>query len=265
MKTGVREAAGDGEPARRESIWMRPARKARGPQPGYSREEMASAAVRIADAEGLEAVSMRRVASEIDAAAASLYRYVDGKDELLELMVDSVLAAQPPASTGVWRTDLRALAYAVRETTLRHPWMAPLSAFRPSLGPNSLLWMERSIRTVEGLPLCLDEKLAAVGAVMTFVRGSVANELAEREAAARSGLNVDQWMAAQGPYGRAIIEGGAYPALARVMIEAQGPHAPDRHERAFEFGLDLVLDGLAAVASPDLPRRPQLGRSRRPR
>jgi AcrR family transcriptional regulator len=220
---------------------------------------MAAAAVRIADAEGLDAVSMRRVAEAIGAAAASLYRYVDGKDDLLELMIDSVLAAAPPAATGDWRADLRALAYAVRATTMRHAWMARLSAARPSLGPHSLRWMEQSIRTVDGLPLDLDEKLAAVDTVMTFVRGNVASELVEREAAARSGLDADQWMAAQGAYGRTIIEGGAYPTLARVMIEAEGPHDPDRRERAFAFGLELILDGVAAVASragePNRPRR----------
>jgi AcrR family transcriptional regulator len=217
-----------------------------GPRPSHSRDEVVAAAVRIADAEGLDAVSMRRVADDIGVGPSSLYRYISSKDDMIELMIDAALAVEPPAVTENRRADLRAFAYSVRETTLSHPWIAPMSPLRPSLGPNGLRWMEQSARMIDGLGLSVDEMLTITGTVMTFVRGSVLGELAEREAIHRSGLDTDQWMAALGAYGRAIITSGAYPMLSRIMIDARGPHDRNRHGRGFALGLDFILDGLAA-------------------
>jgi AcrR family transcriptional regulator len=115
------------------SIWTRPQQGSRGPSKAHDHASIAEAAVRIADAEGLEAVSMRRLAAELGAGAASLYRYVANKDELFELMVDSVMAQRsPPRPTGHWRDDMRTLANKLRALFLRHPWLGVLSAFRPA-------------------------------------------------------------------------------------------------------------------------------------
>src|SRR5262245_25957268 len=114
-------------------IWARPDRAGRGPRPAHSRAAIAAAAVRIADAEGLDAVSMRRLAAELGAGATSLYRYVARKDDLLDLMVDAVVGEGPPpaAPSGDWRADLREIAYSTRALILRHPWAAMLLAGRP--------------------------------------------------------------------------------------------------------------------------------------
>ncbi|MFD9966468.1 TetR/AcrR family transcriptional regulator [Amycolatopsis sp. NPDC058986] len=230
-----------------EVIWMRPEHGTRGPKPAFSRDDVAKAAVRIADAEGLDALSMRRIATELGAGAASLYRYVRKKDEIFELMIDAVLGERTGFSpSGDWRADLTALAHLQRETALRHRWFAGLSAGRPTHGPHSLAGLEQALSVFDGLALSADEMLLCLDTVSAFVRGHVLAELAEEEAVRRTGLSHDEWMEQQGEYGPAIIGSGRYPRFTRVIVEAESPHAADRLERGFALGLDRVLTGLAA-------------------
>ncbi|MBP2330006.1 AcrR family transcriptional regulator [Kibdelosporangium banguiense] len=229
-----------------QPIWLRPERGARGPRPAHSRADIAAAGIRIADTEGIEAVSLRRVASEMGTGTTTLYRYIATKDELFDLMIDSAIGErEPPARTGDWQADLRAIAYEHRARVLRHPWLAALPATRPTLGPNSLAWLDAAYATVDVLDLSADEVLAQVGTLLTFVRGHVLDELAEKETARRSGVDMKTWLAAQAQYGDMIIGGGNYPHLSRIMIEADAPHADDRYELAFRRGLDHILTGLA--------------------
>ena len=230
----------------RPPIWLRPERGVRGPRPAHSRADIASAAIRIADTEGIEAVSLRRVAGEMGTGTTTLYRYIATKDELFDLMIDSAIGErEPPPPTGAWQADLRAIAHEHRAMVLRHPWLATLPATRPALGPNSLAWLDAAYATVDVLDLDADEVLAQVGTLLTFVRGHVLDELAEQETARRSGVDMPTWLAAQAQYGELIIGSGNYPHLSRVMIEAETPHADDRYERAFRRGLDHILTGLA--------------------
>jgi AcrR family transcriptional regulator len=230
----------------RPPIWLRPERGARGPRPAHSRADIAAAAIRVADAEGIEAVSLRRVAGEMGTGTTTLYRYIATKDELFDLMIDSAIGErEPPPPTGDWKADLRAIAYEHRAMVLCHPWLAALPATRPVLGPNSLAWLDAAYATVDVLDLDADEVLAQVGTLLTFVRGHVLDELAEQETARRSGVDMPTWLAAQAQYGDLIIGSGNYPHLSRIMIEADAPHADDRYERAFRRGLDHILTGLA--------------------
>ncbi|TCO55856.1 TetR/AcrR family transcriptional regulator [Actinocrispum wychmicini] len=230
----------------RPPIWLRPERGARGPRPAHSRADIATTATRIADTEGIEAVSLRRVATEMGTGTTTLYRYIATKDELFDLMIDSAFGErEPPPPTGDWQADLRAIAHAHRAMVLRHPWLATLPATRPALGPNSLAWLDAAYATVDVLDLDADEVLTQVGTLLTFVRGHVLDELAEQETARRSGVDMPTWLATQAQYGELIIGSGKYPHLSRVMIEAETPHADDRHERAFRRGLDHILTGLA--------------------
>jgi AcrR family transcriptional regulator len=223
-----------------DSIWDRPERAARGPRPAHSRDEVAAAAVCLADADGLDALSMRRVAAVLGAGTTSLYRYLKSKDELLDLMVDSVARQLDlPGQTGDWQADLRALATATRGVMLGHPWLAMVVAARPNLGPGMLRWNEAWFGAAGGTGLSADGVFGLVATVQTFVHGSVMRQLAEQEA----GLQLGPWMAAQGSYGDSIIASGAYPALIRIMIEAKTPHLADRHDRIFFEGLEHVLGG----------------------
>src|SRR3954469_22260555 len=118
-----REVAGVDVPG---SIWLRPERPTRGPSPTYSREQITTAAVKIADEGGIAAVSMRRVAQELGAGAMSLYRYIGSKDDLTALMLDHVEGEDPlpDAPAAGWRTELTGLAVRARAIMLRHPWSA---------------------------------------------------------------------------------------------------------------------------------------------
>jgi AcrR family transcriptional regulator len=225
---------------------MRSETGARGPRPAHSRADLATVAVRVADADGIEATSLRRVARELGSGTTSLYRYIASKDELFELMIDHVMGErEPPEPTGDWRADLRTIAHEHRAMALRHPWLATLPTTRPALGPNSLAWLEATYATVRTLDLDPDQTLTCVGTLLTFVRGHVGDELAEQEAARRSGMDRPAWMAAQHRYGETIFNSGRYPCLSRLMLEAEAPHADDRFDRAFQDGLDHILTGLA--------------------
>jgi hypothetical protein len=165
-------------------------------------------------------------------------------------MVDGVLGErQPPAPTGDWRCDLRTIAHEQRAMALRHPWLAVVPTTRPVLGPNGLAWLEATYATVGSLPLDPDDTLARVGTLLTFVRGHVADELAEREAARRSGMDRAAWMDAQERYGELIFNSGRYPSLSRLMLQAESPHAADRFDRMFSDGVEHILAGIAR----DLP------------
>jgi len=225
-----------------EVIWARPERGTRGPKPAHSRDDVAAAGIRVADAEGLDAVTMRRVAAELGTGTSSLYRYIRRKQDLLDLMADAVLGEDdPPPLAGDWRADLATLAHHMRDRLLRHPWLATMSALRPSLGPNGLRWLEFTLATVDGRGLTPDDMIIATGTVTTFVLGSVVTELAER----RTGSSLAQWRAAQGSYGDSIISGGQYPVLTRIMIEAGLPHLDNPPGTGFAEGLSRILDGLA--------------------
>jgi AcrR family transcriptional regulator len=230
---------------RLDSIWLRPPRNRRGPDPAYSREQITAAAIKIADADGLQAISMRRVAREVDAGAMSLYRYVSSKDDLIELMIDAVQGETPvPAKpSGDWRADLTDIAVAQRVAVHRHPWLVSLTG-RPSFGPNTVRAVEYALSCVDGLGFSIDEMLAIVLSVTSFVRGFTHSELAEAEAQRRTGLTEEQWRQTQAPYVKHIVDSGEFPLFAKVIIDAELPHMDI--ERQFSTGLDHLLDGISA-------------------
>lgn len=128
------DTAGEPVPA---LVWTREQPRPRHRAPSVA--QIVVRAVAIADAEGLAALSMRRVATELGSGTASLYRYVTNRDELLDLMVDAVRGEkEPPALSGDWRTDLTAVARQLRAGLLRHPWLSGELTGRPTFGPNSL-------------------------------------------------------------------------------------------------------------------------------
>jgi AcrR family transcriptional regulator len=229
-----------------EVIWMRPERAGKGPAPSHSRAEITATAIALADAEGIDAVSMRNVAAKLGAGTGTLYRYVARKDDLIDLMVDAVEGEDggPAPLSGDWRQDLRAFARRARSIMHRHPWVAVLTAGRPTLGPNELRLSEHTLEAIAGLGLTIDDMLVNLQTLQAFVRGYTLGELAEQEAIRRSGLARDQWMTAYSPYLQTILDGGRHPLVAQV--DAEGPHAEDQDERGFELGLSRILDGLAA-------------------
>jgi AcrR family transcriptional regulator len=233
------------EPGPPPVIWMLPESPGRGPKPAYSRAEITTAAIKIADAEGLDAVSMRRVAQQIGAGTMSLYRYVPQKSDLFELMADAVAGEYPAAGmpSGDWRADLIALARSQRAAVLRHPWMIELTP-GSGMGPNSLRIVEATFSAVSVLGLGIDAMMEIVGQVSAFTTGYVHEELTNEKARRQSGLDHEQWFRRLGPYVRRLIDSGDYPMLKAIVVDAKWPHM-DPDER-FERGLSRLLDGIAA-------------------
>jgi AcrR family transcriptional regulator len=223
-------------------IWARPERKARGPQPSLTRDQIARAAIEIADAEGIEAVSMRKVAAKVGAGTMSLYRYVSRKDDLIDLMGDAVVAELdlPETPSGDWRADTVEIAKRNRALYLRHPWAVTLGLARPSLGPNQLRVLEYALRVLDGLGLGIDDIMGIGATLSAFVRGFVQAELAEVEAQRRTGMNEDEWRLTMRPYVESLLESGRYPMLTRLIVEGTDPDL----DVAFQQGVNRILDGL---------------------
>ncbi|MEV4085477.1 TetR/AcrR family transcriptional regulator C-terminal domain-containing protein [Nonomuraea fuscirosea] len=220
------------------SIWSRPSPPRR---PVLTREAIVAAAVALADAEGLDAVSIRRVAAELDARAMTLYSYIERKEDLLALMLDEisaeVLVAEPlPAD---WREALLLLARRERELVRRHPWRVDLVHQRVAVGPNGLRHVEQKLAAFDGLEI---DRLTAwrfLAVFNDYMTGFVIREAVERAAPREQGIDDAERAAVAEPYIRELVDGGELARLA-PMIEQGVPGADDNFER----GLGWVLDGI---------------------
>ncbi|GAA3013686.1 TetR/AcrR family transcriptional regulator [Streptosporangium longisporum] len=231
------------------NIWMRPERPARGPRPAYSRAQITEAAVRIADAEGLEAATMRRIAAEIGAGAMSLYRYVPSRDDLIELMADRLMGEIDVTGlpSGDWRADLTRYADGMRAMWLRHPWIATVHRSLPGYGPNQLLLIERVMGVLDA-HVSIDENLGLLAILNGYVEGAVREEVSQAQEVRRSGLSESEWAARSLPRIRQVLESGEYPIFTRIAMEARQPRL-GRDDR-FRYGLERVLDCIAAALPP---------------
>jgi AcrR family transcriptional regulator len=240
--------SGTGLPTSLEVAWGLRERPAKGPRPGLSLDRIVDAAVRIAAAEGLGAVSMGRVAKELGVSTMSLYRYVGAKDELYVLMQEAAVGAPPeapPAGTG-WRESLVWWARAQRAVFRQNLWLLRIPTSGPPIGPNSLAWMEAALAGLDGTGLREEEKLS----VLMLVGGYVRNEsvlmsdleagLRAREVAPDESLR--RYAAALG----ALTDAERHPAITRLLGSGVFEYG-DEPDTDFDFGLDRVLDGIEVL------------------
>jgi AcrR family transcriptional regulator len=214
--------------------WNRVEEAARDTRTPLSYERIAQAGIRIADAEGLDAVTMRRVAKDLGAGTMSLYRYVDHRDDLLALMADLVSAeAIAPSPTGEWRTDLSEIARTLRRVTLRHPWMAGRILRTTSFGPHTLAMAESTLTLIDGHGLSMPQLLDIWRTIVAFVRGFT---LAESIRAAAEPETRNDYL-------RSALDSGKYPLVSRWFTTTGPSEDPDE---AFERRLSYVLDGISA-------------------
>lgn len=240
---------GGGDPRRTiELLWGVRARR-RGPKPKLDPDQVVRSAIRLADREGLEAVSMRRVADELGVSAMSLYGYVPSKAELLDVMVDRVYG-EPPASNATargWRDGLAAIARRGWALHLAHPWLLRVARSRPVLGPNLTAWYDRELRAIDGLGLTDVEMDLVVSLVEDYVDGAVRGAVDAAQAHARTGMTDLQWWEAYGPLLGEVVDPERYPTAVRVGSAAGAEYgAVHDPARSFEFGLERVLDGIDA-------------------
>jgi AcrR family transcriptional regulator len=223
-------------------VWERPEPPNRPVLAPLSRERIVRAAIRLADADGLEAVSLRKVAAALDVGPMRLYGYIATKDEVFDLMVDAVHAEIRPVGDG-WREVLRSLAEATRQAAHQHEWFADLIGGRPQLGPHALARMEAVLAALGGIDV--DTIVPVVAAVDAYVIGTVRREIADRRAERATGMDKQQWQAAFGPYLERTFATGRFPALATVVRD--GAHLDAN--QTFRTGLDFLLDGIEARIS----------------
>ena len=206
-------------------------------------------AVSVADAEGVDAVSMRRLAVELDTAPMSLYGHVADKEDLLVKMLDAVLGEWKPPQRGdaTWRECLEAAARGMWQLCRRHPWLAAsLSLARPALVPNGVAWTEWVLDALATRVPDLTTRFDIYLTVFNFVRGTAISLEAESAAIAMTGMDADQWMDTQLPALRAMADRAAQPHFSELVS-----HPYDFSlDRLFERGLRLLLNGLAAELDP---------------
>jgi AcrR family transcriptional regulator len=238
----------------------------RGAQPprrdrGLSRAEIVSTAIAVADAEGPEAISMRRIARELRAGPMSLYWHIGSKEELLDLMLEALEAeTEVPEPSGDWQADLAVFARNARASRLRHLWMMEFVGGRPPSGPNQARNLERLLALFDGFDL--DARLATdiLLTLGTYVSGAVLREAQEMrgerdQERAEAGLTPEEIEAERDRYVSWFANSDRFPRIQRLMDAGVDPDAAETRDERFEFGLDCLLDGIAAR----LPGRARAG------
>jgi AcrR family transcriptional regulator len=243
--------SGTGLPASIEVAWGLRERPNKGPRRGLSLQRIVEAAIRIAAADGLAAVSMSRLAADLGVSTMALYRYVAAKDELLALMVDATAASPPaaPAPGEGWRDGLARWAWAELGVYRRHPWVLRVPISGPPATPNQVVWLERGLRCLRDTGLAEGEKLSVMLLLTGFVRNWGRLEADLAVAAAAAGVSEQAAMSGYGRLLARLTDKERFPALhavieAGVLDEPDGPEDPDAE---FVFGLERVLDGIEAL------------------
>ncbi len=257
-----------------EALWGLRTPPARGPKPGLSVTANATLGVALADAGGLDAVSMRRVAERLGVGTMSLYTYVPGKPELVEAMLDLVLGEPdgPTTHPDGWRAALEAHARTDWALYQRHPWVLHAHV-RAVLGPNELDRYERALRRVDGIGLTGREMASVATLVGGYVAGAARQVADARSAPERTGLTDDEWWLARSAVLDEVWDAERWPVATRISAEGgfegdgTGDGAGDSYLENealtdFEFGLQRVLDGIEALVTSRMDgkrRSPSLG------
>lgn len=270
------EYTGAGDPRRSlELLWGVRERPRRGPRPKLTPAQIVGRAIEIADADGLEAVSIRRIAEDLGVSPMSIYTYVPGKAELLDAMLDRTMgeitppggeplggtppADEPPAdgspeggSPGGGTRDWRErVAHVARENWRiyhAHPWLLQVATARPPLGPHLLDKYEHELRTVEGIGLTDVEMDSAIALINALAESTARTSVNRAQAQRRTGLTDREWWEATAPFLAEHVDESRYPLGNRVgTASSQEYDSAVGPEHAFEFGLTRILDGIETL------------------
>ncbi|MFI0798718.1 DNA-binding transcriptional regulator, AcrR family [Amycolatopsis lurida] len=245
---------GTGDPRRTiELLWGVREKPRRGPKPKLTVEEIVTASIELADAEGISALSVRRGAERLGVSPMTIYTYIPGRAELLDLMIDRVHGelADPPESHD-WRVTMTILAEDAWEMYHRHPWMLQLTTGRLPLGPHTFAKHERELRAVDAIGLTDLEMDAVVAMVNGFVQGIARGSVESASLVRRSGLTDMEWWTASAPVLAEIPEAdvGLFPLAARIGQAAGETHgAASAPLHTFRFGLARILDGVEQLVN----------------
>ncbi|MTE16635.1 TetR/AcrR family transcriptional regulator [Nocardia aurantiaca] len=245
------DRSGAGDPVRTlELLWREPGSggSTRGPKQRTTLDAVIAAALEIADAEGLDALTMRSVAAKLGITPMATYTYVPGKAELLDLMLDTVYQRMPrhDLSGMPWRERVSMIAAENRALLTEHPWVAYLPTTRPPLGPGVAAKYDHELRAFDGLGLDDLDMDSALTYVLGFVTSTAQLAIDTARAAAESGQSDNDWWERAAPLLARVFDADRYPLAARIgAVAGQAHEGAYSADHAYEFGLARVLDGLA--------------------
>ncbi|SDL16330.1 TetR/AcrR family transcriptional regulator [Streptomyces indicus] len=226
-------------------LWGTGERATRGPKPALTLDRIVAAAVELADREGIAAVSMRRLSTELGTGTMSLYRYVPGKAELLDLMLDRVQGEAVPEGAAIpkdWRACVEGMARGQLALFRSHPWLLKVNQARTVLGPSAIRSMEVVVAPLRTMGLTDPELLSVIIAVTNWVTGHARTEADTVEAVKETGLSDEEFWGSQQPYLERAMLSGEFPQMASLS-EDTFSYEFDH----FEFGLRRLIDGFAVL------------------
>jgi AcrR family transcriptional regulator len=220
----------------------------KGPKPALTVDRIVEAAVRIADTDGLDAVSMGRVAAEVGGGPMSLYRHVASKDVLIDLMVDAAWGALVTAAVPGegWRAALARRAWEMRRATQRHPWVVRVPLRSLPVLPNQVAWFDSALASLRETGLSEARKASVIMLLTGYVRNLANTEADIMTAVLASGQSLVEWMSGWAAMIKEVADRDRYPALAAFM-DAGVFENDDGPDDEFIFGLDRILDGIEAL------------------
>jgi AcrR family transcriptional regulator len=230
------------------AAWGLRERPGKGPKPGLSLARIVAAGIKIATAEGIGAVSMARVASELGAGTMALYRYVSSKQELVTLMLDTAYGPPPPLpeSARHWRAALSHWAWAQRAAMESALWAVLLPLTGPPATPNQVAWMEEGLECLRETRLDEGQKMSVILLISGYARNQTIMEAQLIEGVRSSGRTEQEAMADYGRIMGLLVDPQRFPELAKVIASGVMSKADDMAEE-FEFGLERILDGIGAL------------------
>lgn len=246
------EISGRGDPLKAlHLLWGRATTGKRGPKSKVSLKDLVQAAIAIADAEGIDAVSTRRVAEAVGISAMSFYTHIPDKAVLIDLMIDAIAGGPDGATLPVfepahWRDNITLVATGYRDFYLAHPWALQVGTHRPVLGPNTLRAYEAILSAVDGLGLDEVEMDMTVALITNYVFGAVRDQARAAQIKQQTGMSDDEWWYAIAPF-LETVDFSPYPVASRVGPVVGELYGLGDSERAFQFGLARMLDGIAVM------------------
>ena len=237
-------------------LWDAQLRPSRGPKPALNREDVVQAAISIADADGLGALTMQAVAERLGFTTMALYRYFPNKDALIDASVDTAMGTPPKrdgASEG-WRSEVKQWAYAKRAMLCSRPWLAELPFVAAPHGPNWLSWHEAFLQTIVDTRLSPEDMMDMLSVVHGYVHGSSDTAISLARAISR-GITIEEWAQAVGADLCRAINDPRFPNLSNILSSKSGGISetsplparggrPRTMDESFDFGLERVLDGI---------------------
>ncbi|MFD7510831.1 TetR/AcrR family transcriptional regulator [Streptomyces sp. NPDC059853] len=229
-------------------LWRRQQSGSRGPRGSLTIDQIVGTAVELADAEGMAGVTMSKVAKRLGVTTMSLYRYIPGKDDLVDLMFE--MATGRPDTTGWptgWRPRIRAFSRAQYEILTGRPWLLDVPIGTPPMGPNNIAWMEAGLAAMEDTPLTAEDRMGVLSVISGYALTEARQAEVIRRATPSTGVSYDEWGSIYHKVLSRVVAEGDYPALGRIV--AEGVFEDDRTtpEEEFAYGLDFLLDGIEAL------------------